>query len=174
MDAVRLETEDLILEKARQEDWKDMYENLWRHSESAKHMLWTVSPSEEEARARMARTIALEREKPYALLVYEKRSGKAIGFAGMEEIMPGVFEETGIALGPAFVGKGYGKQILRALIAEAFDRRGAKQMIACCRSENEASRRMQMACGFRYDHTEERVDPRDGKPYLMEYNLYER
>ena len=54
------------------------------------------------------------------------------------------------------------------------DYEAAKQMIACCRSENEASRRMQMACGFRYDHTEERVDPRDGKPYLMEYNLYER
>ena len=44
---------------------------------------------------------------------------KAIGFAGMKEIEPGVFEDTGIAVGPDYVGKGYGTEILSAFIEEA-------------------------------------------------------
>ena len=34
-----LETRDLIIKKAEQKDWKDMYYNIWRHAESAKYML---------------------------------------------------------------------------------------------------------------------------------------
>ena len=34
-----LETKDLIIKEGEQKDWKDMYYNLWRHSESAKYML---------------------------------------------------------------------------------------------------------------------------------------
>lgn len=45
-----LETKDLIIKKAEQKDWWDMYYNLWSHSESAKYMLWNVTASEEEAR----------------------------------------------------------------------------------------------------------------------------
>ena len=117
---MRIETKDLILKKAVQSDWEAMYRNLWCHEESARYMLWTVTTSEEEAQDRMRRTIEFEKKEKYALLVYDKRSGQAIGFAGMREIEPGVFEETGVALGPEFVGKGYGKQILNALVEEAF------------------------------------------------------
>ena len=69
----------------------------------------------------MKRTIAFE-EKPenkYALFVYLKKTGEAIGFAGMRELEPGIYEETGIALGPEFVQKGYGRQILTTLLEEA-------------------------------------------------------
>lgn len=48
--------------------------------------------------------------------MYEKSSGQAIGFAGMEEMEPGVYEDMGIALGPDFVGRGYGKQIVNAMV----------------------------------------------------------
>ena len=44
-------------------------------------------------------------------IVYEKRNGEAIGLAGVEEIGPGIFREARIALGPEYVGRGYGKQI---------------------------------------------------------------
>ena len=131
---VKLETKDLILKKAEFEDWKTIYYNLWRHKESAKYMLWQPTETDEDAKDRMKRTIAFE-EKPenkYALFVYLKKTGEAIGFAGMRELEPGIYEETGIALGPEFVQKGYGRQILTTLLEEA-GKLGAKEFHACNR-----------------------------------------
>ena len=48
-----LETKDLILKKAEQCDWYDIYHNLWKHEESARHMLWNVSQTEEQAQIRI-------------------------------------------------------------------------------------------------------------------------
>ena len=141
---VKLETKDLILKKAEFEDWKTIYYNLWRHKESAKYMLWQPTETDEDAKDRMKRTIAFE-EKPenkYALFVYLKKTGEAIGFAGMRELERGIYEETGIALGPEFVRKGYGRQILTALLEEA-GKLGAKEFHACNRTGNAASRELQ-------------------------------
>lgn len=38
-----IETKDLIIDKAKQSDWKDMYYNVWRHPETAKYMMWSVT-----------------------------------------------------------------------------------------------------------------------------------
>ena len=56
-----------------------------------------------------------------------KKTGEAIGFAGMRELERGIYEETGIALGPEFVRKGYGRQILTARSEEA-GKLGAKRI----------------------------------------------
>lgn len=168
-----LETKDLIIKKGEQKDWKDMYYNLWRHAESAKYMLWNVTTSEEDAQIRMEKTIAFEETHPYCWLVYEKASGQAIGFAGMIEIEDGVYEDTGIALGPDFVGKGYGKQILNAMVDFAQDELGAKKMVLSYRSQNIASEKLQESCGFTYSHSEEKVDPRNGESYVLKYMIKE-
>lgn len=171
---VMLETKELVIKKACQEDWRDMYYNLWCHEESAKYMLWNVTTSEEDAKARMERTIAFEATHEYNWLVYEKASGQAIGFAGLERLEEGVCGETGIAIGPAFTKKGYGKQILNALMDYARDVLGAHKFVACCRTQNEASHRLQMACGFTFSHySEEKEDPRTGEKYVLEYNVKE-
>lgn len=164
-----LETKDLIIKQAEQNDWKDIHQNLWCHAESAKYMLWNVTTSEEDAQARMERTIAFEKEHPYCWFVYEKASGQAIGFAGMEEIEPDVYEDMGVALGPDFVGKGYGKQILNAMVDFAKNELGAKKMILSARSQNIASKKLQKSCGFIYSHSEERKDPRTGEDYVLEF-----
>lgn len=168
---VSLETEDLILKKAVFEDWQDIYVNLWSHPESAKNMLWVPTFTEADAKDRMERTIEYQALQKYALFIYEKNTGKAIGFAGMKLIEPGVYEETGIAFGPAFVGKGYGKQVLNALL-EAGREEGAKKMIATCRTVNIPSHKMQMSCGFVFSHNEDRVDERNGEAYVLEFNEY--
>lgn len=164
-----LETKDLIIKKGEQKDWKDMYYNLWRHSESAKYMLWNVTTSEEDAQDRMARTIKFEEIHPYCWLVYEKLSGQAIGFAGMEEVEEGVYEDMGVALGPDFVGKGYGKQIINAMADYAKDELRAKKMLLSYRVGNEASKRLQESCGFTYSHSVDKEDPRNGEKYVLEY-----
>ncbi|MBQ9122588.1 MAG: GNAT family N-acetyltransferase [Lachnospiraceae bacterium] len=167
---IMIETKDLMIKKGQQSDWKDMYYNLWRHAESAKYMLWDVTTSEEEAMKRMERTVAFEATHPYAWLVYEKVSGKAIGFAGLEILEEGVCGETGIAFGPEFVGRGYGKQALNALTEFAKNELGAKKFIACCRTTNIPSHKVQMACGFSFSHFEDKIDPRNNEPYVLECN----
>lgn len=75
-----METEDIILGKAKYEDWRSIYRNVWSRPETAKYMVWKVTADEDEARERMRRTIAWQ-ETHDAWLVYERGSGQAIGFA---------------------------------------------------------------------------------------------
>jgi len=164
-----IETRDLILDKGKLEDWEAMYKNIWSHDESAQHMLWRPVHTEEDAQERMKKNIAFMEKCELAWFIYEKTSGEAIGFAGMEQIGEGVYEDTGIAIGPAFTRKGYGKQILMALVNEAFINLGADKFVCSCRSQNEASKQLQISCGFVYSHSENKIDPRDGKEYILDY-----
>ena len=166
-----LETKDLILRKGGFEDWKSMYDNVWSHPETAQYMLWEVTSSEEDARSRMERTIRWQAEH-YAWFVVEKCSGKCIGFAGFIEIGPGVYEDIGIALGPDYVGRGYGKQVLNCLLSFAFENLNGDKFIGSSRSENTASIALQRSCGFEFTRSENRTDPRNGTDYTL--NFYEK
>jgi len=164
-----LETRDLILKTGEFEDWKDMYNNLWKHKESAKYMLWTPLDSEEAAKQRMVKNIDYQQRNQYQYFVYEKKSHQAIGFAGMEEVAPNIYEDTGIAIGPAFVGQGYGKQIVNGLMKCAFEQLGAVKFIYSCRQQNIESKRLQQSLGFTYSHSVEKVDTRTNESYVLEY-----
>lgn len=164
---VRLETRDLVLKKAVYEDWEPLYRNLTYRPESARFMLWQSDENEQDARARMLRTLAYEKREKYALLVYRKDTMEAIGFAAMREAEPGVYEEMGIAVGPAYVRKGFGRQILDAFCREAA-RCGARQFRASFRMGNLAGAGLLAACGFAFDFdSEERIDPRTGESYVV-------
>ena len=54
-----IETESLILDKAKFSDWKEMYCNVWSWPESARYMSWNLTTSEENAKIRIMKTIAL-------------------------------------------------------------------------------------------------------------------
>lgn len=101
-----LETDNLILKKAEFADWKAMYRNVWSRPESAKYMAWRVTADEEDAKVRIQKTIKYQKNHD-TWLVYEKKSGQAIDFAGVEETAPHIYQDVGIALGPEYVGKGY-------------------------------------------------------------------
>ena len=162
------ETKDLLLAKARFEDWSDLYQNVWSHPQTARYMLWTVTRSPEEAKERMERTLRFQKEHA-AWTVYEKASGKAIGFGGVLQTKPGIWEDCGVAVGPEYVGRGYGKQILQALVDYVFAQPDAVRFITACRTENAPSRGTIRSCGFTFTHTEDRIDPRDGSPYILEF-----
>lgn len=161
------ETNRLILRKAVLSDWEQMWRNVWYHGETARYMLWSVTQSEAEAKERMERTIAFQ-QNHHAWLVIEKESGEAIGFAGLRE-EDGVCEDTGIAVGPGYVGRGYGTEILNELVRIAKEELDARAFLASCRSENEASRKMILRCGFRFSNAEPRVDRRNGEEYSLEF-----
>lgn len=160
-----METCDLLLAKARFEDWEDMYRNVWSRSETSRYMLWRVTDSEEEARARMERTIAWQSTHD-VWTVYERSSGQAIGWAGLEEVSPGLWQETSIALGPDYVGRGYGRQLLELLMDIARER-GGTEFRCSARTENTSSRALITSCGFSLTGREQKIDPRDGSVYEL-------
>ncbi len=164
----QIETKELVLKKASMKDVNDMYINIWSQEESAKHMLWIPTKNIEEAKDRMIRTIEYQKDK-IAYLVYEKKSGQAIGFAGMKEIADKVYEDSGIAIGANFVGRGYGKQILSALVDYCFNNLGAIKIVYSCRSENIVSKKLQQSCGFHYTHSQPMVDKRNGLNYVLDF-----
>lgn len=112
---MNMETKDLILGKAKFEDWESMYRNVWSRPETGKYMLWRVTADEAGAKERMQRSIAWQKDHD-VWMVYERSSGQAIGFAGVEEIKPHIWQDASLALGPDYVGKGYGKQLLQLLL----------------------------------------------------------
>jgi len=163
------ETRDLILKKAEPADWQAIWQNLWRHAQPARYMLWSPTRTRDEAKARMQRTLAHQAKTKHAYFVYEKATGEPIGFAGMIPVSEDTWEDTGVALGPDYQRRGYGSQILLALRALAFAEPGVRRLICSCRKENEASRRTLLAGGLRFTHEEARVDPRDGSAYTLEF-----
>lgn len=162
-----LETEALILDKAKFSDWKAMYCNVWSRPECARYMLWNVTESEDAARERMKRTIEYQKDRD-GYLVYEKASGSPIGFAGVRQASDGVWEETGICLGPEYQHKGYGKQILSCLMGYCRDCLHAQQFLYSTRAENLASCALARSLGFTFLIAEVRTDTRTGQTYTLE------
>ena len=163
-----IETPRLLLRKSRMEDWRDLYENIWRSAEAARYMFWSPTTDEESARARMERTLAWEKTHPFKYSVEEKASGRVIGWAGVEELDEKTWGETGVALGPAFQRRGYGREILQALCALC-RAQGAERFIASAREGNLASEALIRSFGFCFDRAEERVDDRNGERYRMNW-----
>lgn len=161
-----MESKDIVLRKAEFEDWKALYRNVWSREETARYMYWRVTASEEDARERIYRTIEYQKDHD-AYLVHGKKSGEAIGFAGVRETEPHIYHETGIALGPEYVGKGYGKQIL-LLLLEHCRALGGEMFYYSARAQNTASKALALSCGFTYQYSEQKTDLRNGECYELE------
>ena len=161
-----LETKNLILRKAEFDDWESLYRTAWSRAETAKYMAWRVTDSEEAARERILKTIAHQRTHD-AWVVCEKMGGEPVGFAGVEEVQTHVYEDTGIAVGPEYVGRGYGKQILSALIKYCASQ-GGEVFLYSARKENMASKALALSCGFLYQYSKQATDLRNGELYELE------
>lgn len=166
-----LETANLILDKAKFSDWKAMYDHVWSQPDCAKYMAWNITTSEEAAKIRMEKTIAFQRCHD-TYLVYEKASGTAIGFAGIERISANIYQEAGICLGPNYIRKGFGKEILQGLIHHCKKEFGAKEFIYSTRADNDASNKLANSLGFAIIASESKIDERNGQYYeLLKYSL---
>ena len=165
-----METARLILRKAVLDDWRDMYENVWRHEETARYMFWKPAQSEEEGKDRMRRRLRFEIELPHNWVVEEKATGRVIGFCGLEEKEDGVYMDRGVALGPEFWGKGYGKEMVGALI-DYVKAQGGRVFQYNCRVDNIASNALARSCGFRHVGQVDLYFEKEGR--LCAENCYE-
>ena len=165
-----LTTKDLILDKAKFSDWEEMYRNVWSRPEIGRYTPWRVSTDEADAKERIEKTIAFQ-ENHDTYFVYEKASGKPIGFAGVEALSPTVYQEAGICLGPDYTGKGFGKQILQCLIRYCKETFGAEEFLYTAREDNAASNGLAKSMGFAVKTVEQRTDA-DGKAHnWIQYSL---
>lgn len=166
-----IETERLILDKAKFSDWKEMYRNVWSQPECAKYMAWSITANEEDAKIRIMKTMAFQKEHD-TYLVYEKSSGRAIGFAGVEKIGPYKYQEAGICLGPDYMRKGFGKQIVQGLIQYCKEEFSAKEFIYSTRAENRASILLAESLGFTMISSISKVERKDGHSYhFLQFSL---
>lgn len=163
-----LETKDLILRQGSADDWQDLYHNLWSHEVVFRYLFSKPSPDEDAAIKRTAAYAGMHREVKTEFFVCEKPSGRAIGIAGVKELKPGYWTITDIALGPDFQGKGYGKQIVHALLNLAFSN-GAAEVAYDCFIQNTASKRLALACGFTYSHSEKAELTKNGENVILEH-----
>lgn len=154
MARILLETRNLLLRQGDEADWESLYRHLWRHEEAFRFLFSRPSLDEEAARKRTAAYAAMHREVPTEYFVCERESGAVIGIAGVKTMSPGLCTITDVAIGPAYWGRGYGRQIVKALAEYAFAHLQAEKVLYSCFEDNEVSRRLALSCGFAYAHTE--------------------
>ena len=65
-------------------------------------------------------------------ILFDKNARQVIGLCGFFDKEKDVYENCCIGIGPAFVGKGYGKQILNALIEYMVNKLKASKVICDC------------------------------------------
>ena len=164
----QLETKDLILGKAKQEDLESVFNNYWSSEKTSKFMLWLPQKNLQEAQERLNKTIEFQKDH-LAFFVYEKSTGEVIGQAAMIEIEPDIYEDGGVGMGEKFVGKGYGKQILKCFIDYLFGELNAKKIICSCHTDNIPSAKLQQSCGLKYERSEMYTRKKDGLTYKADY-----
>lgn len=167
-----IKTKDLILRQGSADDWQDLYSNLWSREEVFRYMFNKPSPDEEAGRKRAMLYAEMHKEVKTEFFVCEKTSGQAIGIAGVKELKPGKWTITDIAIGPDFQGKGYGKQIVTALLNLAFEL-GATEVAYGCFTQNTASKQLALSCGFTYSHSEEAELMKNSRKVLLDYYIFQ-
>ena len=71
-------------------------------------------------------------------------------------------------LGPGYVGRGYGKQILTLLLEYCAGTLGGEEFYYSTGAENAASKALVLSCGFTYRYIEKKRDPYSGETYELE------
>ena len=164
-----LETKDLILKSGEEKDWRDLYNYFWLREETFRYMFKTPCRTVDGVKMRTNAYVNMHKEVKTEFFVYEKSTKTAIGIAGIKEMQPGIFTVTDIAVGPDYWGRGYGKQILQALIKLTFEKLQGKELLYDCFRQNEASKGLALSCGFAYTHSEEAELLKDDEKVILDY-----
>ena len=165
--------EHIVLRKAKEKDALSMLKHVWGDEEVYRWMLYQPTLTEPDAEERCRRSIQFQKDH-LAWFVALKDTDEAIGLCAIRENTPGHYEESGICIGTAFQGKGYGKEIVSLLLELVFIRLGAEDVRYGYFQDNIKSKRVAEHFGFVYDHTEEMVRPWDGSPKKIDSCLLTR
>ena len=160
-------TQNLILRKARTDDLYSIWNNIWRDERVAERMYWKPTQSKEEARDRLERSIRFQNDND-AFFICLKETDEAIGMAGIREESEGIYHERGICIAVKCQHRGYGRQVLDALLKIAFEDKKGKVFIYSCLKDNEASRKLALSGGLNYMNEETAIWEKDGSERVIE------
>ncbi len=157
----------IVLRKAKESDYLSMLKNVWGDEAVYRWMLYQPTLTEADALERCRRSILFQKDH-YAWFVALKDTDEAIGLCAIREPEPGHIEESGICIGAAHQGKGYGKEIVSLLLELAFQRLSAEDVRYGYFQDNIRSKKVAEYFGFVYDRTEEMVRPWDGSRKIID------
>lgn len=153
---VTIETERLILRRFEYSDIDSMLRN-WIADEQTQWDYGEPFYSTADAVRNLFDTkyiISYSRDDYYRWAVIEKASGECIGQIAYYKVdSDNRNGEIEYVIGPAFQGKGYATEMTRAVIAFGFEEINFHRVEICCRTLNEASRRVIEKCGLTYEGT---------------------
>jgi len=173
MNYSQLFTEHLILRKARMDDLGAIWLNIWRDESIAKFMLWQPVATLKEAEELLIRIIAFQKEQ-HAFFVCLKETDEPIGMAAIKEVKPGIFEDAGLCIASCFQGRGYGKELLSALLHLSFDILGGTSFRYSCFRENVRSAALCKSCGFQYVSSSETIRQWDGRRFTSDHFVLDK
>ena len=159
--------DNIILRKAKEDDYISMLEEVWGDPEVYRWMLYTPTFSLEDAKDRLKRSMEYQKDH-FAYFVALKDTNKAIGLCAIKEYGEGLFEEAGICIGKSYQGGGFGKEILKLLLDLAFYKLNATSFRYGYFKENVKSKKLAEFFNFKYQETEELIRPWDKKALLVD------
>ena len=169
----KIETDRLVLRKAKISDLDNIYNNVWSDSSIADNMLWEVTKSKADAIDRLNRTIKYQNNH-YAYIVCLKDTDEAIGFVGIFEKGEDIYEDTGICISKKYQNRGYGKETLKAIIDLVFNKLTGKKLLYSCFSTNIKSRKLCTSLGFKFGYSENTIRKYDNKVFIVDYYYLDR
>lgn len=160
----RLQGEKITLRKARCEDLNDIYTNVWSDESLNKLMLWKTTTSLDEAKSRLERTVAYQSEND-AFFIEDNKTKEVIGFCGIVEIDPSVYDDTGICIAQKFQNEGRGKELIKLLSDFVFNEKKASKLMMSTFKENDRMNHILKTCGFEFVEAIKMTRQYDGLEY---------
>ena len=142
------QSERLMLREPRLGDAIDLFEAT-RHPAFNEHLMWDAPPDLGAVRQRMQRVI--DRAQAGACAAFaaiDRTTGRWAALFRFEPREQASSAELGLWAHPSYWGSGYGEEVTRLAIEQAFAKTELDVVVACAKPEHKISMRLLERCGL--------------------------
>ncbi len=162
---MKIETKDLILKTdISKAEIEKIHQNVFSQSETAKYMLWRASDEIEWTKKRLK---SWQESNLELFFVHEKLTKVPIGFLTFLQ-EDDTLKNIGLCIGKNFIRKGYGKQVLTALL-DYCKSHNIKTVEYSAFHENIASIELAKKLGFGYSHSKNSIRNHDNLSFVEDF-----
>jgi len=137
-----------MLREPRLGDAIDLFEAT-RHPAFNQHLMWDAPPDLAAVRQRMQRVI--DRAKDGACAAFaavDRATGHWVALFRFEPREQATWAELGLWSHPTYWGAGYGEEVTRLAIEQAFAKTALEAVVACAKPQHKISMRLLERCGL--------------------------
>ena len=148
-----LETQNLILRKIQNGDYKPAFKNYCSDEDVTDYVLWEVHKNEEETKELFSLWMnTYDEEDTYKWVIVYKENNEVIGMIdAFKRLMKYDTAEIGYCLGKGYWNKGLMTEALKEVIRFMFEECGAETIYAEYLENNPASGKVMQKAGMTYD-----------------------